>query len=162
MKALWAPWRLEYIKAMSDDTCFLCTGAADARDRENLILKRGEHAIVVMNRYPYNNGHLLVAPIRHLRHLKELTDPERLEIARLIEACIEALGDAVHPHGFNIGLNLGRVAGAGLESHLHYHVVPRWEGDTNFMPVLGEVKVVPQALDDLYAELRRRLEDLAP
>lgn len=158
MKALWAPWRMDYIKAMTDAECFICGGAADDHDEDNLILKRGKHSVVIMNRYPYSNGHLLVAPIRHLRNLKDLDDAERLEIAHLLEECLDVLKDAVRPQGFNIGINLGKVAGAGLETHLHYHIVPRWEGDTNFMPVLGDVKVVPQALDELYRDLRRRFK----
>lgn len=158
MKALWAPWRMDYIKAMTDAECFICGGAADDHDEDNLILKRGNHSVVIMNRYPYSNGHLLVAPIRHLRDLKDLDDAERLEIAHLLEECLDVLKDAVCPQGFNIGINLGKVAGAGLETHLHYHIVPRWAGDTNFMPVIGDVKVVPQALDELYRDLRRRFK----
>ncbi len=159
MKAIWAPWRMDYIKTMTDAECFICSGAADDRDENNLILKRGKRSLVIMNRYPYSNGHLLVAPIRHLRNLKDLDDGARLEIAHLLEECLDVLKDAVCPQGFNIGINLGKVAGAGLETHLHYHIVPRWEGDTNFMPVLGDVKVVPQALEELYKDLHRRFRD---
>lgn len=155
METLWAPWRIEYIKEAPKGGCFLCdilrTGGDD---RANLVLKRGTACAVVMNRYPYNNGHLMVAPYRHVARLADLTPEERLETMDLLDLSVAALTSAIRPDGFNVGINLGRVAGAGLETHLHTHIVPRWNGDTNFMPVIGDTKVIPQALDDLWVTLR--------
>lgn len=153
MKKIWAPWRMEYILDDSEAGCFICRALEEDTDRENLILHRGPGAVVMMNRYPYNNGHLLVAPNRHTHRPGELSPEERLELMSLLSDSMDALDSAVHPDGFNCGLNLGKAAGAGLEDHLHWHVVPRWTGDTNFMPVLGETKVIPQALLDLYDQL---------
>lgn len=155
MENLWAPWRLEYILSDKDGECFLCRIlAADRKDdRENLVLKRGSKCAVVLNRYPYNNGHLMVCPIRHLGDFGLLDADERLETMNLVAECIEALRATIHPDGFNTGMNLGRVSGAGLEEHIHTHIVPRWNGDTNFMPVLGDIKVVPQYLQELWDQL---------
>lgn len=154
MGTLWAPWRMEYILGMKTDACFICNALASGEDEKNLLLHRGERCCVIMNRYPYNNGHLLVAPIRHVADPSQMEDAERLEWMRLTDRALGALRERMHPEGFNIGTNLGRVAGAGLESHLHQHIVPRWNGDTNFMPVVADTKVIPQALDDLYLRLR--------
>lgn len=153
MDRIWAPWRLEYIRSEEDAQCFLCRTVDEDEDRENLLLKRGEACGVIMNRYPYNNGHLLVFPYRHVAELSDLNSDERLEIMNLVDQFIVCLKKSVKPDGFNVGFNLGKVAGAGLESHLHAHIVPRWNGDTNFMPVIGGTKVIPQALTDLYDEL---------
>jgi ATP adenylyltransferase len=153
-ETLWAPWRLAYIKSPdrpATGECFLCSGRdRPAEDRRNLVLQRGRQALVVLNRFPYNNGHLLVAPYAHKAHLSELTDDELLECGQLLRELTARLTRAMSPDGFNIGLNLGKVAGAGLPGHLHWHIVPRWNGDTNFMPVLGDVNVIPQSLDALY------------
>lgn len=155
MDTLWAPWRMEYIGGTKPEGCFLCDILrAGGDDKANLVLKRGEHCAVVMNRYPYNNGHLMIAPYRHESEMSSLTSGERLDIMDLLDASIRALRAVLHPDGFNAGLNLGRVAGAGLETHVHFHLVPRWNGDTNFMPVLGETKVIPQALEDLWTLVR--------
>ncbi|OQW96415.1 MAG: HIT family hydrolase [Verrucomicrobia bacterium A1] len=155
METLWAPWRIEYIKEVPKGGCFLCDILrAGGDDRVNLVLKRGTVCAVVMNRYPYNNGHLMVAPYRHVARLADLTPAERLETMDLLDLSVAVLTSAIRPDGFNIGINLGRVAGAGLETHLHTHIVPRWTGDTNFMPVIGDTKVIPQALDDLWVTLR--------
>lgn len=155
METLWAPWRIEYIKEAPKGGCFLCDILrAGGDDRANLVLKRGTACAVVMNRYPYNNGHLMVAPYRHVARLADLTPEERLETMDLLDLSVAALTSAIRPEGFNVGINLGRVAGAGLETHLHTHIVPRWNGDTNFMPVIGDTKVIPQALDDLWVTLR--------
>lgn len=153
-EALWAPWRMDYIRQPSEDECFLCAAFADREDQSRLILHRGLYAAVVMNRYPYNNGHLMVAPYRHVADLDAQDAVERAETADLVAAAVRVLRRAVRPDGFNIGINLGRVAGAGLETHLHTHIVPRWNGDTNFMPVLGGIKVIPQALNELWLELK--------
>lgn len=154
MQNLWAPWRMEFIESPKSDRCFMCDALADTDDRRHLLLHRSAVGMVMMNRYPYTNGHLLIAPLRHEGEFTRLTDPERLELMRLADRCVRILTDLCRPEGFNLGFNLGRVAGAGLESHLHLHIVPRWNGDTNFMPVFADVRVVPQALDDLYDRLK--------
>ena len=157
MKQLWAPWRLEYIEAADeDDGCVFCRAAAG--DEETLLVHRGEHAFVLLNKFPYASGHLMVAPNRHLGDFAELTDEEALEVHRLGERGMAALAETYAPQGYNLGWNLGRIAGAGIVDHVHLHVVPRWAGDTNFMPVLADVKVLPEHL----LETRRRLADAWP
>ena len=150
-RQLWAPWRLEYVQSAADGSaeaggCFLC-GAADEPDEAALVVWRGDAAIVLLNRYPYATGHLLVAPRRHVGAFGDLTDAEALEIHRLAAAGMAALAADFSPDGYNLGWNVGRVAGAGLPGHAHLHVVPRWNGDHNFMPVLADVKVMPEHLD---------------
>ena len=160
MEQLWAPWRLDYAaapKATPDDGCFICRGAEDSNDRANLVVLRTESAVAILNRYPYNNGHLLVCPRTHKAELHELTDAESIDLQRTLVRLIEALRRAICPDGFNLGLNLGRVAGAGVPGHLHWHVVPRWSGDTNFMPVVAGTKVIVQSLDSLHDALTREL-----
>ncbi|HEY5621807.1 MAG TPA: HIT domain-containing protein [Pontiella sp.] len=152
-KRIWAPWRIEYILSSKEDGCFLCRMIAEKNDRENLLLKRGKTCFVVMNRYPYTGGHLMVAPYRHLEHLKDLTAEERAELADLSIDAVEILKTALKPDGLNLGYNLGEAAGAGLKDHIHQHIVPRWTGDTNFMPVLSGTRVMPQALTELYDQL---------
>jgi len=150
---LWAPWRLEYIQhADEQEGCVFCNAAA-GDDESHLVLHRGEHAFALLNKFPYTSGHLMVAPYRHLAGLDSLTDEEALDVHRLVTAGIAALRAVYEPQGFNVGWNLGRVAGAGIVDHGHAHVVPRWGGDTNFMPVLADVRVVPEHL----SETRRRL-----
>jgi ATP adenylyltransferase len=157
MDHLWAPWRLSYITTekppVADDSCFLCRGLADSDDRANLIVQRRQHCCVVLNKFPYNNGHLLVAPLRHLARLDEIPAEVAADIHAAMAEMIGLLERIIRPDGFNCGLNLGRVAGAGLPGHLHWHIVPRWNGDTNFMPVLGDTKVIVQSLDALYGLL---------
>ena len=152
-RALWAPWRLEYIEHADDEgDCFLC--AAQGRsDEDGLVVHRGERALALLNRFPYASGHLLVAPCRHVGEFGELSDEEALEVHRLAGGGIAALGLASAAQGYNLGWNLGRIAGAGLPGHVHLHVVPRWAGDTSFMPVLADVKVLPEHL----LETRRKL-----
>jgi ATP adenylyltransferase len=154
MDQLWAPWRLSYVTTAKSpaprDACFLCEGLADCDDRRNLIALRTPLSVVVLNRFPYNNGHLLVAPRHHKARLDELSPQELLETMEALRRCVRALDGLIHPDGYNVGLNLGAAAGAGLPGHLHWHVVPRWNGDTNFMPVLADVKVIVQSLDALY------------
>jgi ATP adenylyltransferase len=161
MEQLWAPWRQAYVAAAktpsTDDGCFICRGLADTDDRKNLIPWRGTYSTVLLNRFPYNNGHLLIAPKAHKGTLAELTPDETLETQDSLGRMIALLDDLIHPDGYNIGLNLGRVAGAGLPGHLHWHLVPRWNGDTNFMPVLGDVKVIAQSLDALFDLIVARL-----
>ncbi len=167
---LWAPWRLAYIKKDeaapaaaqdlhwlpgADRGCFLCRAVAEERDRENLLVARGPHAVTILNRYPYNNGHLLIAPRLHKAALETLDSTEHLEVQQAITQFVGLLTGLMNAEGFNIGLNLGRLAGAGLPGHLHWHIVPRWNGDTNFMPVVAGTKVIPQSLDCLWELLHR-------
>lgn len=161
-ETLWAPWRLAYVastdpKPTPKSACFLCDYREGTADREHLVLLRSTHAFVVLNRFPYNNGHLLVAPLAHKGDLRDLTPEESADCQRLLERMISAQEAVMKPDGFNIGLNLGRVAGAGLPGHLHWHIVPRWNGDANFMPVISDTKVIPQSLDALYELLSKEL-----
>ncbi len=161
MDHLWAPWRLSYVASakphVSGDACFLCEGLADSDDRRNLIVQRTALSVLVLNRFPYNNGHLLVAPRSHKNRLEDLTSDEVLDIQETLRRFVSLLQELMRPDGFNIGLNLGRAAGAGLPGHLHWHIVPRWNGDTNFMPVLADTHVIVQSLDALYQLLVDRL-----
>jgi ATP adenylyltransferase len=155
---LWAPWRLEYIaRADEEEGCFFCR-AAEADDEESLVVHRGEKSFVLLNKYPYSSGHAMVAPYRHIGDFGDLEDDEALEIHRLAAQALGALTVVYAPQGYNLGWNLGRIAGAGVLDHVHEHVVPRWAGDTNFMPVLADVKVLPEHL----AETRRRLAEAWP
>ncbi|MBD0318634.1 MAG: HIT domain-containing protein [Thermoleophilia bacterium] len=147
MRQLWAPWRLEYIRSADEQQgCVFCRAAGES-DEEGLVVSRGELTFCLLNRFPYASGHVMVAPFRHVGDLADLADEEALEIHRLASAALAALGAAMQPQGFNLGWNLGRVAGAGVVDHVHLHLVPRWAGDTNFMPVLADVKVVPESLE---------------
>ena len=157
MDQLWAPWRLDYVAAPSKTAagadCFICRGLAENADRANLIVRRTSQSAVVLNRFPYNNGHLLVAPLAHKSDLAELCDDELLDLQKTLRLMAAQLTKAMKPDGYNVGLNLGRVAGAGLPGHLHWHIVPRWNGDTNFMPVVSDTKVISQSLEALYEML---------
>jgi ATP adenylyltransferase len=163
MDRLWAPWRLSYVKEADrpNETPrprdFIHYGDQDANDRDNLVVLRTELSIVILNRYPYNNGHLLVAPRRPVAELSEMTDAELLDCQKVICRLIEAQRKFMRADGFNVGLNLGRAAGAGLPEHLHWHIVPRWSGDTNFMTLMSDVRVIVQALDELWLQLRAEL-----
>jgi ATP adenylyltransferase len=153
VKQLWAPWRLEYIKsADEEDGCVFCAAVA-GDDEDKLVVHRGEKTIVLLNKFPYSSGHFMAAPIRHIAEYGELDDDEVLELHRFSSAGMEALGELYGPQGYNVGWNLGRVAGAGIVDHVHLHVVPRWGGDTNFMPVLADVKVLPEHLQETRARL---------
>ncbi len=171
---LWAPWRLEYINADKDKAtdepcnpadlppggdpnCFLCRATTAGDDRRRFVVSRGPHTVTVLNRYPYNNGHLLVAPRRHVARLDELDADAQLELSQTITRMVGALEKTMHPQGFNIGLNLGHAAGAGLPGHVHWHVVPRWIGDTNFMPAIAGVHTIPQSLEALWELLTAEL-----
>ena len=173
MDTLWAPWRLAYIvedvasereqlknvavPTDADATCFLCQAVYDpVRDRQRYVVRRTESTISVLNKFPYNNGHLLVAPKRHRGRSGELTTTEKLELVEEIDRWVAILEREMHPDGFNIGLNLGHAAGAGLPGHLHWHIVPRWNGDTNYMTTIASAKVIPQALDALWEILASR------
>jgi ATP adenylyltransferase len=163
MDQLWAPWRLAYITKEAPpkdgDECFICRALAEADDRKNLVVRRTRLGAVLLNKFPYNNGHLLVAPRAHKGRLDELTPDEALDLQQALTGMVRALERAVKPEGFNVGLNLGKVAGAGLPGHLHWHVVPRWNGDTNFMPVLADVRVIAQSLDAAYEVLSNALAE---
>jgi ATP adenylyltransferase len=154
MEHLWAPWRMAYIEVEQPEGCIFCTKPALNDDRRQLILHRGERCFVIMNLFPYNNGHLMVVPYRHANDLTGITDEEQAELMALTRKAVAVLKEAFRPEGFNLGMNLGRTAGAGIADHLHMHVVPRWNGDTNFMPVLAETKVLPDALFNGYDKLR--------
>jgi ATP adenylyltransferase len=154
MNQVWAPWRIDYILGPKDDGCFLCTMFAATDDRSFRLLHRGVSCAVLMNRYPYTGGHLMVAPYRHVEGLCDLTAEERSELMELTNRSVEIVKLVMKPQAFNVGLNLGAAAGAGLKDHVHMHIVPRWVGDTNFMPVLGNTSVIPQALDELYDLLK--------
>ena len=154
METLWAPWRIEYIKEAPKGGCFLCDILrAGGDDRVNLVLKRGAVCAVVMNRYPYNNGHLMVIPYQHTAELDALPVDTLAEMLRLSTLATLALKRAMCPDGFNLGMNIGRTAGAGIAEHLHMHVVPRWNGDTNFMPVIGNTRVLPESLERTWEKL---------
>ena len=155
-RPLWAPWRVDYIRGEKGDGCFLCRIFAEQNDRENLLLVRGKTCAVLMNRYPYNSGHLMIAPFHHAAGLDDLTPEETLEMAALTSRAITVLSEVMAPHGFNIGYNLGEAAGAGLKDHLHQHIVPRWTGDTNFMPVSSGTKVISESLDVMYKMFRSK------
>lgn len=157
MDRLWAPWRIQYILGPRDEGCFLCQKPAQNADRENLILRRARTCFAILNAYPYNPGHLMVAPYKHTGELRDLTEQELTEMLVLLRECQELVQRAMNPTGFNIGINLGKVAGAGVLDHLHIHLVPRWEGDVNFMPVTGAVRVIPQALAETYEQLLKHL-----
>ncbi len=154
MKVLWAPWRMEYI--LSDQKaggCIFCPGEDRDQDESRLILHVGDRTMVMMNRYPYINGHLLVAPVRHVMGLEALSPEETLDLLTMVSRSVEILKTAMMPEGFNVGLNLGRVAGAGVEDHMHFHIVPRWNGDNNYMTVFGEVRVIPEHIEATYHRL---------
>jgi len=157
MKMLWAPWRMNYIGIKQPEGCIFCDKPAGTEDEANLIIHRGSLAFIMMNAFPYNNGHLLVAPYSHVPGLADLSDDEKLQVMQLTDFAIRLLTRAMEPHGFNVGINLGRTAGAGIAAHLHVHVVPRWEGDTNFMPVIADTKVLPEALEATYRKLKEEM-----
>jgi len=163
MERLWTPWRLEYITGDKDDGCVFCKMSNAGKDQECLITYRGQKAFVVLNRYPYNNGHLMVVPYEHVDTLEALDDDTLMELMRLVNKGMAALRQIMSPNGFNIGVNLGKAAGAGIDDHVHVHVVPRWEGDTNFMAVLAGTRMVPEMLEStcsrLTAALKESIED---
>ncbi|MGA1980428.1 MAG: HIT domain-containing protein [Sedimentisphaerales bacterium] len=156
-KNLWAPWRVEYIQGLGKSSdCFICQDLEKPQDNDkNLVLWRSDRSIVVLNRFPYNNGHLLIAPARHIPDLEQASDEELLELTKLVRESKKALSLAIKPHGFNVGMNFGRCSGAGLPGHLHIHIVPRWEGDTNFMNVCTDTNVVSQSLTELLEQLKQ-------
>ncbi|HBG45985.1 MAG TPA: HIT family hydrolase [Deltaproteobacteria bacterium] len=160
MRQMWAPWRSEYIHAEKEAGCVFCKATA-ARPGEGLVLFNGSVSVVVLNKFPYNSGHLMVAPSRHVAKVEELTPEESIDMFRLIRHCTSVLTKAMNPGGFNIGMNVGKAAGAGIDDHLHMHVVPRWNGDINFMPVLSDVKVIPEHLQKTLSLLLPFFERLS-
>lgn len=160
MERIWAPWRVQYIMAEKQEGCIFCDKPQQDNDNENYILYRGDHALIMLNAYPYNNGHLMVAPYSHTADISDLADEELLCVMRLVSLGKQALVKAFAPDGFNIGINMGRTAGAGIEDHIHIHIVPRWNGDTNFMPVIADTKVMPQALSHTFAQISEALAGL--
>ncbi|MCX7009951.1 MAG: HIT domain-containing protein [Kiritimatiellaeota bacterium] len=159
-RALWAPWRIRYVQNTHKPAgCFLCAmlKAPRTMDREHLLLLRGKTCLVCLNRYPYSGGHLMIAPRRHVADLAELRPAEQAELMQLATKLVTVLRKVMNPQGFNLGFNLGHAAGAGLRDHLHLHLVPRWVGDVNFMPVFADIKVIPQALEELYDQLAAEL-----
>ena len=157
MERLWAPWRIDYIQMEKPQGCFFCQKVHERRDEANFILVRGNSNFVLLNSYPYNPGHLLVAPYRHTGDLHDLSLEEMLEHWELVRRMVRLLQDAMGPQGYNIGINLGKLAGAGVVDHFHSHIVPRWEGDTNFMPVLADTKVIPDGVAATYKRLKEKL-----
>jgi ATP adenylyltransferase len=159
MEMLWAPWRMDYIMGPKPDACVFCLPENPDGDRERLVLARGRHTFVIMNKFPYNSGHLMVTPFRHAHCLTELTPEESLEMTKGLTYCTQAMQDAMRPQGINIGLNLGEAAGAGIAAHLHFQMVPRWNGDSSFMAVFGETRVIPQLLRSTYDRLEPFFKD---
>jgi ATP adenylyltransferase len=163
MKQLWAPWRMTYIDEGSKEPgCILCDKSKQSDLREALVIAQTAHSVVMLNKYPYNNGHLLLAPKRHEHNISGLSAEEYSDLNEALRRSVDIVRRALNPGGINLGMNLGRCAGAGIEDHLHWHVVPRWEGDTNFMPVVGETRVMPQHLLDSYDRLKPHFERLSP
>ncbi|MBN2709154.1 MAG: HIT domain-containing protein [Calditrichaceae bacterium] len=162
MKLLWAPWRMEYIKSAVEEQpgCIFCEFPKQNNDQANLILYRSKKSFVIMNKFPYNNGHIMVVPFAHIGNILDVDDETFMDIHQTIKKSIQVLNSTLNPHGFNIGMNLGRVAGAGIEDHVHYHIVPRWNGDTNYMPVLSNTKVVSEALNATCKTLSAGFKEL--
>ena len=159
MERLWAPWRMKYIVGEKSNRCIFCLGEEDAEDRKELILHRGARGFVMMNRYPYNNGHVMVVPYRHIGHIEHLDDDESLDLMKLVQRSVASLRQVLNPDAFNVGMNLGQVAGAGIADHVHVHIVPRWNGDTNFMPLLAQTKVINEELKETYDKLLETFQD---
>lgn len=155
---LWAPWRMGYILGTKKKECFLCKEIKSKKSK--FIVYKGNFSFVILNIFPYNNGHLMIAPIKHIKNLEELENDEFIEIINLLKSSTKVLKKVLNPDGFNIGLNLGKVSGAGLEDHIHIHIVPRWNGDTNFMPVISNTKVIPQSLKELSKVLKKEFKEV--
>lgn len=160
MERIWAPWRMEYILADRPEGCILCDGQHQTSDRDRLILCRTSLSFVMLNRYPYSNGHLMVSPLRHVADLEALDDGELLDLMRLARRCCRILNTVAAPQGINVGINMGKAAGAGVDDHLHLHIVPRWSGDTNFMTVIGDLRVMPENLQATYDRLLPSFQDV--
>jgi len=154
MNYIWSPWRMEYIESNKEEGCVFCSAQEKEDSAENLIALRGEHAYVILNRYPYTSGHLMVVPLDHKPNFEDLDPQTRAEMMELTSRCMTVLRKVYHPQAFNMGANIGEAAGAGVKLHVHIHIVPRWQGDTNFMSVLGETRVLPESLESTYQRVR--------
>lgn len=159
MKQIWAPWRIEYIQGEKDAKCIFCA-SAEKDGNESLLLFKGSVSVVMLNKYPYNNGHIMIAPVRHVARLEDITPEEGFDIFRLVRHSSSVLTTLFKPDGLNIGMNVGRAAGAGIDDHIHMHVVPRWNGDVNFMPVLADTKVMPEYLASTFEKMKPHFEHL--
>ena len=153
MNKLWAPWRISYVSNIRVRGCIFCRAFKEKKDKKNLVVLRSKHAFAILNTFPYNNGHVMVVSNRHVSSIEKLKDEETLDINKVLVIMISALKTVLRPAGFNVGINLGKVAGAGIDKHMHIHIVPRWLGDTNFMPVLSDTKIISQSLSELYGKL---------
>jgi ATP adenylyltransferase len=151
---LWAPWRIKYLQMEKPEGCILCDKPAEDSDTQNYLLYRGQNNFIMLNSFPYNTGHLMVAPYRHVASLEELTDAELHEHFEIVRLGIKVVRQVYNPDGFNVGINMGKISGAGIDEHMHTHIVPRWQGDTNFMPVMADTKVVNEALAETYQRLK--------
>jgi len=163
MQKLWSPWRSQYINSLQDEDkskCVFCSILESSNDDENLILTRAKDFTLIMNRYPYNSGHLMVITNKHIANIKELDDKQKSDFLKYVEYAQDILKYVLNPDGFNIGLNIGRAAGAGIENHIHFHIVPRWNGDTNFMPVLAEVKIVSDEMKSQHVKFKQAIKEL--
>lgn len=166
MEILWSPWRTQYVESFTDETdgckfCFICDAVEKIREADSrLVVHNDDRIIIIMNKFPYNAGHLLVAPKRHIAEFTDLSEEELLSLSKSIQVSINALKELMRPHGFNIGINLGRVAGAGLPEHLHFHVIPRWNGDTSFISTISDTKVISQSLTEMHSKLKKIFADL--
>ena len=162
MKTLWAPWRISYLDTPQDNNCIFCDKPKDTKDKENFILYRGKLSFVMMNLYPYNNGHLMVSPYKHISSITKLESEDLFDLLKVTQISTQILENVFNPGGFNIGMNIGKSGGAGFADHVHIHIVPRWNGDTNFMPVLSETKVMPEHLNSTYDKLLPSFKDIKP
>jgi len=158
MEQLWAPWRIQYVTRPKESGCILCQKSKENKDETNFILHRSQNNFIILNAFPYNPGHLMIAPYRHIANLQDLSDDEVTDHFNLVKKSLALLKEIVNPDGFNIGLNIGKVAGAGIEEHLHTHIVPRWQGDVNFMPVLSNTRVISEGLAATYKKLKVAIE----
>jgi ATP adenylyltransferase len=161
MEKLWAPWRIDYILSEKPLGCIFCDKPAESRDEDNYILYRGKYNFIILNAFPYNNGHMMVIPYRHTDTLSGWGAEEQQEMMELANLCVELLRKAMHPDGFNLGVNMGLVGGAGVADHIHMHIVPRWNGDTNFMPVISDTRVISEGLQATYKKLKEALEGMS-
>lgn len=155
MDKLWAPWRITYVSNTRTKRCIFCRALKEKNDKKNLVVLRSKHSFVILNTFPYNNGHVMVVLNRHVSSFEKLKDGEILDLLRVLTKILSVLKTVLNPAGFNVGVNLGKVAGAGIDKHMHIHIVPRWLGDTNFMPVLSDTKIISQSLSELYKKLTK-------
>ncbi len=155
MKILWAPWRIKYILGKKEKGCIFCKAVKSKQDKKNLIIERLKYCFVILNKYPYNNGHLMIVPYKHTGNIEDLDDNTLLEMMKTAQKYVKKMKKKMKTDGFNIGINIGRIAGAGIEEHIHMHIVPRWAGDNNFMPVIGKTKVISESFESVYNKLKK-------